>query len=129
MIALGAKFPDGFNLAGGFDFRLHHIDAKLSGHCGGGAAVVAGDHDKFDTERVQLPDGLGGGGFYRIGHGEDAGRFAIEGDKHGGLSLFLKLHGGGFKRIKSGDGLVFEEIRFTDHHGAVRRCRRPPRRR
>ena len=37
---------------------------------GGGAAVVARQHDEFQPERMEFADGFGGRGFDRVGNGE-----------------------------------------------------------
>jgi hypothetical protein len=47
MLAFRAQFLDMGDFPGGFDLRFHRIEAELLGHGGGGAAVVAGEHDEF----------------------------------------------------------------------------------
>ena len=88
------------------------------GHGGGGAAVVAGEHDESQAECVEFADGFGGGGLDRVGDGEDARGLAVDGDKHRGLAFFLKFHRRGFERLQAGDLFIPQEIRFADHHRA-----------
>jgi hypothetical protein len=54
VFAFGAQFLDMGDFAGGFDLRFHRIEAELLGHRGGGAAVVAGEHDELQAERVEF---------------------------------------------------------------------------
>ena len=41
--------------------------------------IVASEHDELQPERVEIFDGLGGGGFDRVGDGEESSRLAING--------------------------------------------------
>ena len=69
---------------------------------------------------MEFADGFGGGGFDRVGDGEDSGRLAIDGDKHRGLAFFLKFRGRRFQRLQTGNLFIPQEIRFADHHRAAR---------
>jgi hypothetical protein len=74
----------------------------------------------FKPKRVEILDGFGGGGFDRVGDGEDSRRLAIDGDKHRGLAVLLKFHRRGFERLQAVDLFVPQEIRFADHHRTTR---------
>jgi hypothetical protein len=67
MFTFHAQLPDMGDFSGGFDLRFHRIKAELPGHRGGGTAVVAGEHDEFQPDRVEFADGFRCGGFDRVG--------------------------------------------------------------
>ena len=66
MLATGPQHFHMGDFSGGFDLGFHRIEPELFGHRGGGAAVVAGKHDELQAERMEVFDGLGGGGLDRI---------------------------------------------------------------
>jgi hypothetical protein len=107
------------DFSGGFDLRFHRIKAEFFGHRGGGTAVIAGEHDDLQPQRVEFADGFGCGGFDRVGDGEDTSRLAINRDENCSLALLLKFHGRGFQRFQASDLFAPQEIRFADHHSAA----------
>ena len=98
------------------DAGVDFIDAELlrDGACG--ALVVAGEHDDFDAELMQMVDGSGGRFFDRIGDGEDARGASVNADEHRAVALVLKLRGFGFEICEITDALRFQKRRFADEH-------------
>ena len=90
MFSFRPQLLDMSDFPGGFDLRFHRIQAELLGHRGGGAAVVAGEHDDLQPKRVQITDSFRRGRFDRVGDRQDSRRLSIDGNKHRGLALFLK---------------------------------------
>ena len=107
------------DFSGWFDLSFHPIKTKLLGHRRGGTSVVASEHDDFRPKRVEFADGFERRGFDRVGDGEDSGWFAIYGDEHRGLALLLKFHGRAFQGLQTGNLLLPQKIRLTDHHRAT----------
>jgi hypothetical protein len=69
----------------GFDF----VNPELSGDSAGGAFVIPGEHNDFETEFVQLIDGGGGRVLDRVRNRDNPGRAAIDSDEDRSLSLLL----------------------------------------
>jgi hypothetical protein len=126
-LALLAQLLDVGDFSGGFDLRFHRIEAELFGHGGGGAAVVAGEHDDLQAERVEIADGFGRGGFDRVGDGEHPRRLAIDSDIHRGLAFFLKLYSADASS-DSKPAMIFSSRRKSGLPiitARPRRCQRP----
>ena len=75
-------------LVGGKDLGHHVGDAHLLGNGGGGAPVVAGQHDHVQPQLTQTPDGGGAGGLYCVGHGDDTDQSAVLGKIQGRFAVF-----------------------------------------
>ena len=54
MFPFRAQLLDLGDFSGGFDLRFHRIQAEFLGHRGGSTAVVAGEHDELQPERVEF---------------------------------------------------------------------------
>ena len=93
MFPFRAQLLDMGDFSGGFDLRFHRIKAEFLGHRGRGAAVIAGEHNELQPERVEFVDGFGCGGFDRVGDCEDSSGLAIDRDEDRGLAFLLKFHG------------------------------------
>ena len=76
-----------------------------------------------DFLTVQLFDRFSGGVFYRIGHSDEPGGFAIDGDEHHGLSIGLK-RGGAIFQIGRGNRKLGKQSAIAKRRfSAVRRRR------
>ncbi len=71
----------------GEHLRLHLVEPQLAGDRLGGGAAVAGEHDDAQPFGMQRADRLRGGLLDRVGHPEQAGGPAVDGDKHHRLPL------------------------------------------
>ncbi|MNN75313.1 hypothetical protein D3C81_1916070 [compost metagenome] len=67
---LGIKSLDGLQFVAWQQVPLGLVDADLRGNGLRGVDVIAGEHQGFDTQVMQLQDGFTAGHFYRIGDGE-----------------------------------------------------------
>lgn len=76
--------------------------------------IVAIEHDDVQPECVEFLDRFGGGGFDRVGDGEDSRRLATDSDEQHSLAAFCKFHDRGFQRLKAGDIFVPQEIRLAN---------------
>ena len=56
----------------------HVVDADLPGDHRGRPAVVAGEHDDLEAELAQPAHGRDRPGLDRVGHGDGAGRLAVD---------------------------------------------------
>ena len=69
MLSFRPQFLNLGDFPGGFHFRFHRIETELLRNGSGGAAVIAGEHDHFQPERMESLDRFGSSGFDRIGDG------------------------------------------------------------
>lgn len=74
------------HFSGRVDFCFHRVEAELLDDGCGSTAVVAGEHDDFQSECVEFLDRCAGGGFDPVGDGENSRRLAIDDDEHRGLA-------------------------------------------
>ena len=78
--AIATCFPSARSFLTWATFPAGSISASTAsrpsclGHRSGGTAVVAGEHDEFQPERVEFGDGFGCSGFDRVGDSEDSRR-------------------------------------------------------
>lgn len=98
------------------------IDAYLVGDGLRSARVVAGEHDDFDAHGVKLVNGLFGGWLDRVGHGDDAHRFAVDRYQHGGLGLTLQACDLLTQAIERNAVFSQQPGRSNQHHVSIHRC-------
>jgi len=89
-MALGIQGLDGLQLVGRQQVAFGTIDADLGGDGLSGMGIVAGEHDRLDTQFMQLGNRLAAALLERVGHSEQSQRAtAVEQQDHG-LALTLQ---------------------------------------
>ena len=76
-----------------FDARCHFIDPEPLGYPSRSPLVVAGEHDDFQTQLVELFDRAVRRFLNRIGNGDEPGRAIVKRDEDDAAPFFLQ--GGG----------------------------------
>ena len=127
---VGPQGLDPLVLVAGADPRLDVVDAQsCRATAPGRLLVVAGEHDDVQAQRVERPDGLGRGLLDRIGHGQQAGDAAVDGDEHDRIALAAASRAAWSSRSSASSATpVFRRRKPALPTRTRRPCRRVPRR-
>jgi len=89
-MTLGIERFDRLELVLWQQVALGFVDTDLGGNGVGGVRVVAGEHQGFDAQLMQLADRFAAGLLDRVCHGEKRQRACVVAQQDHGFALFLQ---------------------------------------